>query len=288
MDAIARAAAPLNQLSEDVDPRTSWVFEEAADTFLIYVPEFNKENLRVQLTPTRTLKVTGQRLIGGNKWQRFLKSVQVPENCDTKKITAKFEDGILYIRQPKLTPPATRVTPPVQAQQATTEPPPQPAPSLSPHDLKSTGSAVADKTQQTTTKPPPQPVPSLSTQDQKSIGSAVADKKPAEQANQTKEDVEDAPPMTLEKDKGQKEVKSKENLGRKGDDAKDMESISQHEESSISSRLESQGRKSSGGFFNDLKKPGNLKMATIIALVTLMGLFITSMLKWCTSGNQDL
>lgn len=46
--------------------------------------------------------ISGEHPTGENTWQRFKKTVPVPVNCDSSKITAKFEDLILYITQPKL------------------------------------------------------------------------------------------------------------------------------------------------------------------------------------------
>lgn len=46
--------------------------------------------------------ISGEHPIGENTWQRFQKTIPIPVNCDSSKITAKFEDLILYITQPKL------------------------------------------------------------------------------------------------------------------------------------------------------------------------------------------
>uniref|UniRef100_A0A803LXI7 SHSP domain-containing protein n=1 Tax=Chenopodium quinoa TaxID=63459 RepID=A0A803LXI7_CHEQI len=102
---MAKVANP-NRLYEDYDPPFDMVTEEGCDTILIYLPGYKKEQLRVQLTTSRVLKISGERLIGDNRWRGFNKEFQVPTNCDTKEITAKFEGGILYIRQPKIITPA--------------------------------------------------------------------------------------------------------------------------------------------------------------------------------------
>lgn len=88
---------------------------------------YRKEQLRVQLTTSRILKISGERPIGENKWRRFNKEFGVPSNCDTKEITAKFEGGILYIRQPKvITPQALPLPLPQPPQQELPPPMPQP------------------------------------------------------------------------------------------------------------------------------------------------------------------
>lgn len=59
--------------------------------------------MRVQLTRTGILKISGQKPIAGeNKWLRFQKDFPISQNCDKTKISAKFENGILYVKQPKL------------------------------------------------------------------------------------------------------------------------------------------------------------------------------------------
>lgn len=45
--------------------------------------------------------VSGQQPVGENTWRRFQKTIPISSNCDIGKITAKFEDSILYITQPK-------------------------------------------------------------------------------------------------------------------------------------------------------------------------------------------
>nr|GMD84388.1 inactive protein RESTRICTED TEV MOVEMENT 2-like [Ipomoea batatas]GME01692.1 inactive protein RESTRICTED TEV MOVEMENT 2-like [Ipomoea batatas]GME08038.1 inactive protein RESTRICTED TEV MOVEMENT 2-like [Ipomoea batatas] len=95
---------PLNY--EDFDPDYDQVQEPQVDTLLIYLPDFRKEQIRVQLTGTGILKISGQRRLEGDKWKRFLKQFQVSSNCDTNRISAKFESGTLYITQPKLIIPA--------------------------------------------------------------------------------------------------------------------------------------------------------------------------------------
>ncbi|KAK6164021.1 hypothetical protein DH2020_000885 [Rehmannia glutinosa] len=105
MDAKLGAAATN---TNNFEPLSDFVQEEDCDTLLIYLPGFTKEQLRVQLTRTGVLKISGTRPLGDNKWSSFQKDFPVSANCDTNKITAKFEDGILYVRQPKLIVPAEK------------------------------------------------------------------------------------------------------------------------------------------------------------------------------------
>ncbi|KAK1354454.1 SHSP domain-containing protein [Heracleum sosnowskyi] len=102
MDGKQKAAA--DRIYQNFEPSTELSSENDSDTILIYVPGFQKEQLKVQFSKARELIISGERLVGDNTWQRFQKTVAVSPNCDMEKITAKFkfEDQILYIIQPKL------------------------------------------------------------------------------------------------------------------------------------------------------------------------------------------
>lgn len=98
----SRGGAPT-QVYEDFVPTSELVQEQDSDTLLLDLTGFKKEQVRVQLTRTGILKISGQRPVAGeNKWLRFQKDFPVSQNCDKTKISAKFENGILYVKQPKL------------------------------------------------------------------------------------------------------------------------------------------------------------------------------------------
>ncbi|KAL3518749.1 hypothetical protein ACH5RR_021338 [Cinchona calisaya] len=96
------AAKPASHKYEEFEPSTEIVQEKDCDTILLNVPGFKKDQLRVQLTPRKVLIISGEKEIDANKSIRFQKEFPVSSNYDTTKITAKFERGILYLRQPKL------------------------------------------------------------------------------------------------------------------------------------------------------------------------------------------
>ncbi|WOG87755.1 hypothetical protein DCAR_0206986 [Daucus carota subsp. sativus] len=100
MEAMQRPAA--TKVYQDFVPASEIVEEPQCNTLVLYLPGFKKEQLRVQLTASRNLVITGEHPVGQNTWRRFQKTVPIPVNCDSSKITAKFEDQILYITQPKL------------------------------------------------------------------------------------------------------------------------------------------------------------------------------------------
>nr|GME11247.1 inactive protein RESTRICTED TEV MOVEMENT 2-like [Ipomoea batatas] len=102
MDPRMGAAPAPNQVFEDFVPKSELVTEADADILQIHLPDFKKEQLRVQVTRSGSLKISGQRPKWGDKWLRFHKEFPISPNCIQNKITAKFERGILFVRQPKM------------------------------------------------------------------------------------------------------------------------------------------------------------------------------------------
>nr|GMD01330.1 inactive protein RESTRICTED TEV MOVEMENT 2-like [Ipomoea batatas]GMD19363.1 inactive protein RESTRICTED TEV MOVEMENT 2-like [Ipomoea batatas]GME17547.1 inactive protein RESTRICTED TEV MOVEMENT 2-like [Ipomoea batatas] len=147
--------------------------DEEAEKLIIYLPGFSKENIKVSTEGKTTLKVRGERLIGNNKWNRFLEEFQAPEDCNMRGIHARFDNGILTITMPipkKIPPP---VTPNTQQEETTTlqkqpyippflrtkdeHPPPLLAPQTTPQDTQNQPPKVDENISQKETPPPPPP-----------------------------------------------------------------------------------------------------------------------------------
>ncbi|KAJ4833860.1 hypothetical protein Tsubulata_035724 [Turnera subulata] len=130
MDSAARNVA--ERVYDDFEPSTDWAREAAADTLLVYLPGFRKEQLKVQVTSARGLRLTGERQVNGNRWSRFRKEIAITSNYDPNEITAKFEKGILYVKMPKIIVPdrpqqgKEQAPPPVEAKRPTQEEKAQP------------------------------------------------------------------------------------------------------------------------------------------------------------------
>ncbi|CAN1251648.1 Inactive protein RESTRICTED TEV MOVEMENT 2 [Linum perenne] len=117
MDSTARSAAAQRSY-EDFEPTTEWKREPSADTLLVYLPGFRKDQLKVQVTSSRQLRITGERPSGANnsnKWSRFKKEMPIGANYEANEIGARFDKGVLYVKHPKLIP------------NHQSNPPPQPA-----------------------------------------------------------------------------------------------------------------------------------------------------------------
>nr|AAP50988.1 hypothetical protein [Oryza sativa Japonica Group]ABF97969.1 hypothetical protein LOC_Os03g45330 [Oryza sativa Japonica Group] len=105
--ATAAAAAapppPRRHGYANVDPRCEWTRTEDADTLVVDVSGFRKEELKVLYNTSRKLKVAGERRADGGQWARFLKMFPVPRSCDAGAIRAVMdnEEALLYVILPK-------------------------------------------------------------------------------------------------------------------------------------------------------------------------------------------
>lgn len=60
----------------------------------------------MQITSARNLRIMGERQISENHLSRFRKEFPISSNHDTHRIRARFDNGILYIKHPKMIIPA--------------------------------------------------------------------------------------------------------------------------------------------------------------------------------------
>ncbi|GAB4824564.1 hypothetical protein Ancab_007438 [Ancistrocladus abbreviatus] len=281
MAAIQGTSAMANRVYEHFEPSTHWIREEAVDTLLVYLPGFTKQQLKVQLSPLPHLMISGERPVLDNKWQRFLEEIPTPPVYDTKKITAEFQEGILYIRLPK------RITPAEQQGQAKPN-------------------AEAPTPQQPMREPPPPQVPSLPLpQPGKSNASVAANSIPDKsqgKESETRLDPQDIPPKTPEKGKSEKEngVREEES-GKKeefekssisvDDGARKMEEEVIKQKGSEEKPEAVSGKSVAGaavGFFRELKKPENRKqlIVTVVSCV-ILGMLVVHLLTACKCDNQE-
>ncbi|CAK7329244.1 unnamed protein product [Dovyalis caffra] len=106
----AMAAQPNDHTYEDYNPTLEWVRDSGFDTLLVYIPGFKKQQLKVQVTSTRKLRMMGERSHGDNKSSHFNIELPIPWYYDATQISAKFEGGILQVKHPKnITSPANPV-----------------------------------------------------------------------------------------------------------------------------------------------------------------------------------
>lgn len=62
--------------------------------------------MKVLISTSGRLKISGERPLDGDRWLRFLKYYSVPKNCNPKGIQAKVDkdEGLLYVVLPKKVP----------------------------------------------------------------------------------------------------------------------------------------------------------------------------------------
>ncbi|CAH8381791.1 unnamed protein product [Eruca vesicaria subsp. sativa] len=124
--------ATANRTYDEFDPIFNWKTEQGFETLTIYLPGFRKEQLKVQVTTTRKVRVMGERPAGANKWIRFRKEFPIQANIDVDSIGAKFEGANLVVKLPRLEPigkqtsPGTTAKPPPVSKQTEKVQPPKP------------------------------------------------------------------------------------------------------------------------------------------------------------------
>ncbi|XP_038902536.1 inactive protein RESTRICTED TEV MOVEMENT 2-like [Benincasa hispida] len=97
-------ASKHHRTYEDFEPPVERSEEDGCTILTLYIPGFSKEHIKVQVSSKGKLRVSGERPYRNSKhtWQRFYKEFEIPSNCDTANITAKYKGGILHVRQPLL------------------------------------------------------------------------------------------------------------------------------------------------------------------------------------------
>ncbi|KAG6390120.1 hypothetical protein SASPL_151602 [Salvia splendens] len=86
---------------DDFTPEFEWEQDDESHILSIYLPGFMKEQVKATLEGRNTIRVRGERLVGGNRWSRFQENFQVPENGEMNSARAKFHGGILSISVPR-------------------------------------------------------------------------------------------------------------------------------------------------------------------------------------------
>ncbi|KGN66370.1 protein RESTRICTED TEV MOVEMENT 2 [Cucumis sativus] len=99
---------------EEFEPRFDWVHHPDSHVLVVHLSDFKSNQLEVQVTSTGKLRVSGDRMLSNGTWLRFEKEIDIPADADTDKISAKLEQGILYVKQPKKPSATSSNIPPVQ------------------------------------------------------------------------------------------------------------------------------------------------------------------------------
>ncbi|XP_071719727.1 inactive protein RESTRICTED TEV MOVEMENT 2-like [Rutidosis leptorrhynchoides] len=100
---------------DEFEPLCTWQREDRQDVLVIHLPDFTKDKLRIQISNTGLLKITGENAVEGKRKSRFQKEIRVTKDYDTDNIHAKFSQGRLRVTLPKkvITPVPESPQPPV-------------------------------------------------------------------------------------------------------------------------------------------------------------------------------
>ncbi|CAN6439917.1 unnamed protein product [Victoria cruziana] len=84
----------------DYQPMSSWCEDEESKVLQIELPDFKREEIRVQIDDSGQLRVSGHRRIDSKKSSRFDKSFPIADGIEQNFIRARFEAGVLHIIMP--------------------------------------------------------------------------------------------------------------------------------------------------------------------------------------------
>ncbi|KAL0897540.1 hypothetical protein Bca101_081501 [Brassica carinata] len=103
--------ATANRIYNEFDPVFNWKSEQGFEILTINLPGFRKEQLKVQVTSTRKVRVMGERHAGANRWIRLRKEFPIPANINVDSIAAIFEGTNLVVKLPRLEPMGKQTSP---------------------------------------------------------------------------------------------------------------------------------------------------------------------------------
>lgn len=93
-----RARTPV---VEEIVPNSDWTEDSLGHYLLVDLPEFRKEEVKLQVDSSGRIVVKGERQASEQKHVRFHLSFPAPVDSEIDKIAGKFDGGILYVTLPK-------------------------------------------------------------------------------------------------------------------------------------------------------------------------------------------
>ncbi|XP_021845443.1 uncharacterized protein [Spinacia oleracea] len=130
----------------DFNPACDLQTHEGLETLIIHLPDFKKNQLKVQVNKDGVLKVSGERPTSedGTKRRRFVKETKIPKGSDVNEIRAKFTDGRLHVTMSKkVTPPTPQVIQEKPTLTSSPSPPP-PQPVVTDQKPEAEGAPISD------------------------------------------------------------------------------------------------------------------------------------------------
>ncbi|CAI8610015.1 unnamed protein product [Vicia faba] len=98
---IRPVARSRNPVVEEIVPNSGWTEDSTCHYLLVDLPEFKKEDVKLQVDSSGRIVVKGERQASEQKRVRFHLSFPAPTDSEVDKIAGKFDGGILYVTLPK-------------------------------------------------------------------------------------------------------------------------------------------------------------------------------------------
>ncbi|KAJ4839661.1 hypothetical protein Tsubulata_050446 [Turnera subulata] len=99
---IGQRTRSRDHVVQEFVPSSAWTEDPDGHYLLIDLPDFQKDEVRLQVDNESNITVSGERLVNHNKYVYFEQTYKMPENSDIDKISGKFDGEILYVTVPKL------------------------------------------------------------------------------------------------------------------------------------------------------------------------------------------
>ncbi|CAH8335299.1 unnamed protein product [Eruca vesicaria subsp. sativa] len=104
--AVTKEGGPTH-FYEEIEPFCRWRRTEDVDIVELHLPSgLKKEHLKIQISNTGILTITGSCPVDKTKSIKFMKETKVARSCNRNEIRAKFSKGVLYVTMPKTSPAA--------------------------------------------------------------------------------------------------------------------------------------------------------------------------------------
>ncbi|KAL3537792.1 hypothetical protein ACH5RR_001158 [Cinchona calisaya] len=162
----SRPQAGVQPVYEDFRPISEWQQDEESDILVILLPGFMRQHLNVSTEGKNIVIVRGERLVTGNKWNRFQKDYQVPEACNIRIVHARFEGGILTITMPWKKDNQTQDRSKESAKVTSTEAPPKTISTPEIHVMSPQKAPIEPRPQKAADDKPSKPISTSETQKQ--------------------------------------------------------------------------------------------------------------------------
>ncbi|GAB4845520.1 hypothetical protein Ancab_038925 [Ancistrocladus abbreviatus] len=94
---------PCDLTYQEIVPSCGLTEDDKFHYLLIDLPDFRKDDIKLEVDNSGKLTVSGRRLLGQDKYIHFKKTFKLLKNSDIKKVSMKFNGEVLHVSVAKLT-----------------------------------------------------------------------------------------------------------------------------------------------------------------------------------------